>query len=137
MAEQIRAEVMWAFTHKPNPMNEEKYTVDLVNLSDEAKKVCAKHGVPVKNKEGKGDFITLKSNYPIKVVNKQREEVIEGIGNGSEVLALVEPYEWTFKKQTGTNFGVRKIMVLKHIIYESGEQEDDFDLPEDVIDENL
>ena len=63
-AVKVKADIMWAYLNKPNELSG-KYQVDLCNLSDKAAKALEGMGLEIKQKEGKGNYITCKSTRPI------------------------------------------------------------------------
>lgn len=117
----IKADVMWANLDKPNEMSG-KYQVDLCNLSDPAVQAIESMGIPVKQKEDKGYFITCKSNNPIKPFDKTGD-VLEGIsvGNGSKAVALVGSYTWTFKNKEGVSPSLKKLVIDELVSYDDAE----------------
>ena len=126
----IKADVMWAYMDKPNDMSG-KYQVDLANLSDPAVKALEDMGITVRQKEGKGFFITCKSTQPIKAFDKAGD-VIEGvsIGNGSKAIALVGYYDWSYGAKTGKSPCLKKLVIDELVSYEGAEA------PEAVIDDD-
>jgi hypothetical protein len=126
----IKADVMWAYMDKPNDMSG-KYQVDLANLSDPAVKALEDMGITVRQKEGKGFFITCKSTQPIKAFDKAGD-VIEGvsIGNGSKAIALVGYYDWSYGAKTGKSPSLKKLVIDELVSYEGAEA------PEAVIDDD-
>ena len=88
----FEAEVQWAFFTKKNEMSG-KYQVDLTNLSENAVKALTDAGLEPRNREDKpekGWFITAKSNYEIKPVDKAGNEITDAVGNGSKAVALIK-----------------------------------------------
>lgn len=113
MADQVkvRADIMWAFLTKQNEMSG-KYQVDLCNLSDAAVAALEKTGLEVRNKEGKGNFVTCKSNHPIYAYDDGGTQIDGSIvGNGSKAAALVETYAWKFKGKQGVGAGIKKLVI--------------------------
>jgi len=107
----IRAEVMWASLDKPNEMSG-KFQVDLCNLSESAVKGLEELGVEVKSRDGKGSYITCKSQRPIYAYDDGGSQ-IEGsiVGNGSMAACLVNTYSWTFKGKKGVGTGLQKLVI--------------------------
>lgn len=117
----IEADIMWAFLDTPNQMSG-KYQVDLCNLSKNAIKALEDAGVSVRNKEGKGFFITAKSkNYPITAVDKAGEPIAAKVGNGSKGVALIKPYAYKVNGKSGVGVGINKLIVTDLIAYEGAE----------------
>lgn len=107
----IKADVMWAFTEKPNDMSN-KYQIDLCNLSERAVVELEKLGLEVKTKENQGSYITVKSNNPIKVYDDGGSP-LDGIliGNGSKAVAAISYYDWKYKAKQGRSPSLRKLVV--------------------------
>lgn len=125
----IKADVMWAYLDRKNEMSS-KYQVDLCNLSTPAVKALESMGLSVREKEGKGFFITCKSNNPIKAYGKTGEE-LEGmtIGNGSKAVALIGSYEWAWKNKQGVSPSIKKLVIEDLVSFEgiSVDADDDDD----------
>ena len=122
----IKAEVMWAFLDKKNDMSE-KYQLDLCKLSPGAVGALEDMGLGVTAKEDKGFYITCKSNNPIRLYNTAGHEIDNSnIGNGSEVVAVVGSYEWTFKNKEGVSPALKKLVVTNLVEYnaDGGEEVD-------------
>lgn len=123
----IKAEIMWAFLDKPNDMSG-KYQVDLCQLTDAACKGLESLGLEVKNKEGKGNYITCKSQRPIFAYDDGGTQ-LDGkiVGNGSQAACLITTYDWTFKNKKGKGASLKKLVItdLKEYVTEGGG--DDFD----------
>ena len=119
-AVKVKAEVMWAFLNKPNEMSG-KYQVDLCNLSEKAVDALEGLGIEVKTKEGKGRYITCKSQRPITAYD-DGGTLLEGdiLGNGSKAAAVITPYEWAFKGKKGVSPSLRKMVVTELVAYTGG-----------------
>jgi ATP phosphoribosyltransferase len=63
-----------------------KYQVDVSKLSSKAVEVLSSMGIAVRNKgDDRGNYVTVKSNNPIKPVFSATDEVYSSlIGNGSK-----------------------------------------------------
>ena len=112
-----------------------KFQVDLTNLSDNAVKALQDAGLEPRNREDKpekGWFITAKSNYEIKPVDKNGTEITEIVGNGSKAVALIKPYEWSWKNKKGVSPSLVKIIINDLKVYNNTEEneieEDDIPL---------
>jgi hypothetical protein len=120
----VQAEVMWAFLDKPNELSG-KFQVDLCNLSKDAVKTLEEMGVNVRTREDqpeKGFFVTAKSaNYPITTVDLDGAPVTAKVGNGTKAVALLSPYEYTFKGKEGVGLGINKLVVTDLKVYEADE----------------
>tara|TARA_R110000782_G_scaffold69277_2_gene139421 strand:- start:1048 stop:1452 length:405 start_codon:yes stop_codon:yes gene_type:complete len=119
-AVKVKAEVMWAYLNKPNEMSG-KYQVDLCNLSDKAVGALEEMGIEVKTKEGKGKYITCKSQRPIAAYD-DGGTLIEGdiLGNGSKAAAVITPYAWSFKGKKGVSPSLRKMVVTELVAFSGG-----------------
>jgi hypothetical protein len=111
-----------------------KYQVDLTNLSENAVKALTDAGLEPRNREDKpekGWFITAKSNYEIKPVDKAGNEITDAVGNGSKAVALIKPYEWSWKNKKGVSPSLVKIIITDLQVYNADqavEEEDDIPL---------
>jgi len=86
----FKCDIMWAQLTKVNDMSG-KYQVNLCNLSDAAVKALESLSISTLNKEGMGNYITCKSNTPIKSYDAECEEIKELNGNGIKAKAVVNP----------------------------------------------
>ena len=124
----VKAEVMWAFLNRTNDMSG-KYQVDLCNLSPKAVEALESIGLRVMEREGKGRFITCKSSHPIKAYDSTGKEMHEvEVGNGSEAVATVGFFEWSFKGKKGVSPSLKKLKITNLVEYSGGdaaEEEDD------------
>lgn len=127
----IEATLMWPFLDKPNDMSG-KYQVDLTNLSDKAVRALEDMGITVRNKEGKGFFITAKSNHTIKALDKNGDEVLAHVGNGTKAICVVGTYPWTFKNKKGVSPSLKKLVITDLVTYSSNPQQDQEET-EDVL----
>lgn len=117
----INADIMWASLNEPNRMSG-KFQVDLTQLSKAAMEALEMMGLGVRNKEGQGDFITAKSNNPIRAYDTDGNE-IKGIliGNGSKAKAVVGYYDWKSPAgQAGRSPSLMKLVVTDLIAYNGG-----------------
>lgn len=123
----LKATVMWAYLDKVNDLSG-KYQLDLCHLSDKAVAALESSGIKVLSKDDKGSYITCKSARVIKAFDSQGQE-IEGstLGNGSECVATVTPYEWKFKAKTGVSPSLKKLKITKLVEYSGGEGGADVD----------
>jgi CRISPR/Cas system CSM-associated protein Csm4 (group 5 of RAMP superfamily) len=124
----IEATLMWPFLDKPNDMSG-KYQVDLTNLSEKAVRALEDMGITVRNKEGKGFFITAKSNHTIKALDKNGDEVLAHVGNGTKAVCVLGAYSWTFKNKKGVSPSLKKLVITDLVTYNSApkmeEEEED------------
>jgi len=118
-AVKIKADIMWAFLESKNEMSD-KYQVDLCNLSPAAVGALEDMGLNVNSKEGKGFYITCKSQNPIRAYDANGDQ-LEGvmIGNGSEAIAVVSSYDWKFKNKEGKSPSLRNLKITKLEVYEA------------------
>jgi hypothetical protein len=112
----FKAEIMWAFLNKLNPMAE-KYTVDLCNLDDNAVKALESQGIKVLSKEGKGRYITCKSVREIVATDASGKQIDALVGNGSKAEALVRPYEWDFKGKKGVSPSLSSLKITDLVVF--------------------
>jgi hypothetical protein len=127
----IEATLMWPFLDKPNDMSG-KYQVDLTNLSDKAVRALEDMGITVRNKEGKGFFVTTKSNHTIKPLDKNGDEVLAHVGNGTKAICVLGAYSWTFKNKKGVSPSLKKLVITDLVTYSSNPQQDQEET-EDVL----
>ena len=116
----VQADLFWAFLDTPNQMSG-KYQVDLCNLSKEAIKTLEGMGVNVRKKAEKpeqGFFITAKSvNYPITATDTAGNPITAKVANGSKGIALLKPYEYTYRNQKGVGVGINGLVITDLIEY--------------------
>jgi len=127
----ITADMMWSSLTEVNRMSG-KYQVDLANLSKAAVEALEMMGLNVRNKPGQGDFITAKSNHPIRIYDTDGDE-IKGIlvGNGSKAKAVVGYYDWKSPAgQAGRSPSLLKLVVTDLIPYGGSAETTDVDLGE-------
>lgn len=127
----IEATLMWPFLDKPNDMSG-KYQVDLTNLSEKAVRALEDMGITVRNKEDKGFFITTKSNHTIKALDKNGDEVLAHIGNGTKAVCVIGAYSWTFKNKKGVSPSLKKLVITDLVTY-SAQPKQDEEETEDVL----
>jgi hypothetical protein len=122
----FKCDIMWAQLTKVNDMSG-KYQVNLCNLSDAAVKALEALSISTLNKEGMGNYITCKSNTPIKAFDLEGDEIKELIGNGSKAKAVVNPYEWAYKNKKGISPSLKKLVITDLVEYASagGSLDDD------------
>jgi len=114
----IRANIMWAYLNKQNPLSN-KYSVDLTNLSDAATKALEGLGLKVSFKEDKGHYIVCKSRRPIQVYNAEGDEIPgDVVGNGSKARAVVGFYDWQFSGKSGKSPSLAKLVIDELEVYE-------------------
>lgn len=122
-AVKIKADIMWAYLNKPNELSG-KYQVDLCNLSDKAAKALEEMGLEIKQKEGKGNYITCKSTRPIVAFDDGGSAIDSTIlGNGSKAVALVGAYEWAYQRKKGVSPALRKLVITELVAYNGMSEE--------------
>lgn len=123
----VNADLYWAFLNSKN-MND-KYSVDLCNLSDAAVEKLQSMGVSPHTNEKqpeKGKFITCKSNYPIKAYNSAGDLIDEiydqelKVANESKARAMVSFYDWANGK--GRSPKLLKLFITDLIPYGANEE---------------
>jgi hypothetical protein len=79
-------------------------------------------GIAVRNKgDDRGNYVTVKSNNPIKPVFSATDEVDSSlIGNGSKANAAIKPYHWDFKGKQGTSASLSKLLITEVAVYDKG-----------------
>jgi hypothetical protein len=125
----FEAEVQWAFFNKKSEMSG-KYQVDLTNLSAGAVEALEAAGLEPRQREDKpekGWFITAKSNYEIKPVDKDGNEITDLVANGSRAVALIKPYEWSWKNKKGVSPSLVKIIITDLKVYNADQQQEEED----------
>ena len=132
-AVKIKADIMWAYLNKPNDMSG-KFQVDLCNLSDKAAQALEEMGLDVKNKEGKGKFITCKSTRPIAAFD-DGGTAIDGsmLGNGSKAVALVGAYEWGYQKKKGISPSLKRLVITDFVAYTGGDSGGTIEMEDDLL----
>ena len=123
----IKGTIYWAFLNKTNDLSGQ-YQLDIAQLSDAAIKAIESLGIAVNNKnDDRGFYITCKSKYPIKVYDKNKDEITGvKVGNGSEAIAVIGAYPWQFKKKSGVSPSLKGITITNLVSYNA---------PADVADE--
>lgn len=118
----VNADIYWAFLNHLN-MNE-KYSVDLCNLSDAAVEKLQSMGLSCNSnpkQPEKGKFITCKSGYPIKAYNSAGDLITEiydenlKVANDSKGRAVLSYYDW--KNGKGRSAQLLKLFITDLIPY--------------------
>jgi len=127
---------MWARVLEGQPNNlSNKYQVDVCNLSSEVVKQLESYGVPIKNDEERGSFVTAKAIRPPRVMDASKrlwDDTI--IGNGSTIKISAKPYDWTYKGKSGVSLGLNQLMVVNLVEYEMEELDaEESDTEDEVI----
>ncbi len=132
----IRGTSMWARVLEGQPNNlSNKYQVDVCNLSSEVVKQLESFGVPIKNDEERGSYVTAKAIRPPKVMDASKrlwDDTV--IGNGSTIKISAKPYDWTYKGKSGVSLGLNQLMVVNLVEYEMEELDaEEADTEDEVI----
>lgn len=127
---------MWARVLEGQPNNlSNKYQVDVCNLSSEVVKQLESYGIPIKNDEERGSFVTAKAVRPPRVMDASKrlwDDTI--IGNGSTIKISAKPYDWTYKGKSGVSLGLNQLMVVNLVEYEMEELDaEESDTEDEVI----
>jgi len=114
----VIGQIFWA--RHDTPYDDGRYGVDIGFLSEKAiEKLQEEALLDVKYKDGSEEqqhYVTCRSNHPIKMVDMEGNPVKGRIGNHSECIAIVSPYEYTFKNKKGVGAGVRSPIVVTKLI---------------------
>lgn len=122
----IRGKAFWAHVTEPNKLSG-KFQMDL-SVDDETAKLLESKGIDTKTNdkddEGKpenhrGNYVTLKSEYPPKLYDSKRNEITKKtlVGNGSEVNVATHVYDWKFFSDSGTSLGLDGIQIVELVAY--------------------
>lgn len=120
--------LLWAKLDEVDNMSG-KYQVDLANLSPEHVEAIGSLGLEVRNKEGKGFYITAKSTKPIEALAADGSILKQKIGNGSKANILLGAYDWNYKNKKGRSASIAK-MIVTHVETFKG---DDVDADDDLL----
>lgn len=131
----VKGQIMWAQNIAAEPNDDGKYCFDLAHLSDRATEALTGMGIDVRNREDKGNFVTIRSKYPYRAFESSGEEIdLTNIklANGTEAVVLCSPYEWTYGKKAGVSTRADRIVITKLIEYvaEGGATADE---PDEVL----
>lgn len=132
----VRGTSMWArvLDGSPNDLSG-KYQVDICNLDDDTVVELTDSGVTIKNDEDRGNYVTAKAPRPPQIMDaSKRAWNGDNIGNGSVIKISAKPYPWNFKGTSGVSLGLNKLMVVKHVEYDDGEdlEAEDVSFEDDV-----
>src|SRR5690242_7095050 len=100
--QKVNAVLEWAELTRKNAMSD-KYQVVLTQLSDNAVEVLASElGITnVQHREDRGNFITVKSSFPIHAYDEAENEMNEIVGNGTKAVVALGAYEWNYNGKKG------------------------------------
>lgn len=118
----VAATLYWPNLNRKNEMSG-KYQVDLGNLSEKAVNALEMMGLNVNNKgDDRGDFITVKSNYPIDPEFASGDAIDSGmIGNGTKANVAIGSYDWEFRGKKGRSPSIKKMRVTEVAVFGEGE----------------
>lgn len=132
-AVKIKADIMWANLQTPNEMSG-KYQVNLCNLSPAAVGAIEDMGLAVSSKEGQGFYITCKSKNPIRAYDSDGNDLSNVmIGNGSEGVATVSFYDWTWKNKEGRSPSLKRLVITNLEVYGGEEEGEAVDVDDEVL----
>ena len=113
----IKATIYWAQLKKKNDLSG-KYQVDLGNLSDAAAEALEGLGITVHNKgDDKGHYITCKSVNTMRAYDEDGIEIDVDIGNGSQAVAVIGYFDWSFRNKSGRSPNLKRLKVTKLVEY--------------------
>lgn len=119
----IKGDVYWAQLDKINEMSG-KYQVNICNLSDAAVAALEEMGLSVSSdadkKSDMGNYITCKSEKPIRAYDTDGDELTELVGNASKCKALIGTYAWTYKNKKGLSPSLAKLVITDLVEYAAG-----------------
>ena len=116
-------ELQWAKLNEPSDLSN-KYTVNVIKLTDAQVKELKSAGLTVKHGKDKekpdpeiGNYIAPSAQNPVTVVDSMKKS-IEGdelgkIGNGTIANVIVRPYDWTFKNKKGVGCGLQGLQITE------------------------
>ena len=125
----LRAVLKWAYLDRVNDLSN-AYQVNLTQLTPAAVKALEGLGLEAKHDEEDGFFVVAKSkNYPIEAQLPDGSRLGEGVsvGNGTEAIAIVGAYDWTFKNKSGRSPAIKKLVITNLVEYNAGGDYDDAD----------
>jgi len=130
----LKGEVYWQSFSEPNQMSG-KYQFNLANLSDAAVQQIQSVGGKVtkkpddEKKADMGSYVVVKSNYPIKVVDRQGNDLTGvPVGNGSKCRVACRIVETTNNFGTFVLVTPFKVIVDELNVYTAEETEDAIDM---------
>ena len=120
----VTGTILWASLKKESDLSG-KFQFELTNLSDAAVDAIQQAGMKVNSnadKPEKGNYLTIKSNRPIKAYDTNGDEIIADIGNGSKAVVALGSYDWVFNGKKGRSPSCLKLVVTDLEVYEPVEQ---------------
>lgn len=122
----VHGKAYWACVHRPNELSG-KYQVDIALTDNKLINELKELGLNVKeSNDERGNYITAKSNFPIKVVDSAVNAIPDTvlIGNGSKIIASIKAYPYNFKGREGVGAGLQGLQVVELVEY--GNSDSDF-----------
>lgn len=126
----ISGKFYWAQFAKQNEMSG-KYQFDFGNLSDKAVAVLEDLGLPVRNKEDRGNYLTFKSTRPIEafdadgnVISSREGVQAKSVGNGSTGVVTVGFYDWEFKGKKGRSPSAKRVVVEQLVEFDAADEDE-------------
>ena len=126
----------WASVKSPNTTFEPTYTVNLVVSSEDADRLRSEGIKVVDKEEGPTVVIKRKVNGPNgmirrapKLIDRQREEVVYQVGNGSKGKVQYKPWESTRNGTVYRGLDFQAMQVIELVTY-SGDG-DEFDIEDE------
>ena len=111
----VKGQVFWSRHNEP--YDDGRFGVDIGQLSEKAvEKLQDEAMLDVKHKEDQQFYVTCKSNYPIKMVDSEGVEITGKIGNGSDCIAIIDPYAYNYKGKKGVSSGIRGTVIVTNLI---------------------
>ena len=123
----VKGQVFWS--RHSEPYDDGRYGVDIGQLSEAAvEKLQDDAMLDVKHKDTQQFYVTCKSNFPIKMVDSEGNDIEGKIGNGSECVAIIDPYTYNYKGKKGVSAGLRGQVVVTNLIHYDAPQANDAEL---------
>jgi len=99
MSVKVKGQLFYVNNQAPNRLSG-KYQMDIGQLSVKAQAALEEMGLDIKNKELQGDFVTVKSQYPIRLYGTDGQPIEYSLANGSVGEFKIGTYDYT-NKTTG------------------------------------
>jgi hypothetical protein len=95
-----------------------KYECTIGNISAKDCEALKTLGIKIKNKEGQGNFIVAKSNYPHSAVDEDGIAVEPStIGKGTKVAAVMSFYAHKMSKMHGNGPSIKRLIITELVSY--------------------
>lgn len=103
-----------------------KYQMDVV-VNDAQAERLGELGVSIKNKgDDRGNFITVKSKFPIPVVDTNGNDLSEeSIGNGTKAVLTILAKPWKFAGKQGVSTYPKFVQITDLVAYAGGSSVDE------------